>query len=66
MLKGVDFSDLDMDTAAAYRNRFTAVKPVHVRAGLSAPDCLECIGAAGKNREENTSGLRLAGLPTFG
>ncbi|MBS1191966.1 MAG: family ATPase [Rhodocyclaceae bacterium] len=28
ILKGFDFSDLDMDTVAAYRNRFAAVKPI--------------------------------------
>jgi len=66
VLKGFDLSDLDMDTVAAYRNRFAAVKPGHVWADLSVPDFLERIGATGKNREENYSGLRLAGLLMFG
>jgi predicted HTH transcriptional regulator len=66
VLKGFDFSDLDMDTVAAYRNRFSAVKPGHVWADLSVPDFLERIGATGKHREENYSGLRLAGLLMFG
>ena len=66
VLKGFDFSDLDMDTVAAYRNRFAAVKPGHVWADLSVPEFLEKIGATGKNREEGYSGLRLAGLLMFG
>lgn len=66
VLKGYDFADLDLDTVAAYRNRFAAVKPGHVWADLPVPQFLECIGAFGKNRDEGYSGLRLAGLLMFG
>lgn len=66
ILKGFDFSDLDMETVAAYRNRFAAVKPGHVWTDLPVPEFLERIGAVGKNREEGYSGLRLAGLLMFG
>jgi|APMI01.1.fsa_nt_gi ATP-dependent DNA helicase RecG len=66
VLKGFDFSDLDMDTVAAYRNRFTAVKPGHVWSDLPLPEFLERIGALGKNREDGVVGLRLAGLLMFG
>ena len=66
VLKGFDFSDLDMDTVAAYRNRFSAVKPGHVWSDLSVPEFLEKIGATGINREDGYSGLRLAGLLMFG
>jgi predicted HTH transcriptional regulator len=66
VLKGFDYSDLDMDTVAAYRNRFAAVKPGHVWADLPVPDFLERIGAWGRNREEGVSGLRLVGLLMFG
>lgn len=66
ILKGFDFTDLDMDTVAAYRNRFAAVKPGHVWTDLPMPEFLESIGAWGKNREEGSSGLRLAGLLMFG
>lgn len=66
VLKGFDFNDLDMDTVAAYRNRFAAVKPGHVWTDLPLPEFLERIGAVGKNREEGYSGLRLAGLLMFG
>ena len=66
VLKGFDSSDLDMDSVAAYRNRFAAVKPGHVWADLSTPDFLERIGAIGKDREEDRVGLRLAGLLMFG
>ena len=66
VLKGYNFSDLDMDTVAAYRNRFAAVKPGHVWTDLPLAEFLERIGAFGKNREEGYSGLRLAGLLMFG
>lgn len=66
VLKGFDFGDLDMDTVAAYRNRFAAVKPGHVWTDLPVPEFLERIGAWGKNREEGYGGLRLAGLLMFG
>jgi ATP-dependent DNA helicase RecG len=66
VLKGFDYGDLDMDTVAAYRNRFAAVKPGHVWSDLPMPEFLECIGAFGKSREEGFSGLRLAGLLMFG
>ncbi|MDP2029897.1 MAG: putative DNA binding domain-containing protein [Thiobacillus sp.] len=66
ILKGFDFSDLDMETVAAYRNRFAAVKPGHVWADLPVPDFLERIGAVGQNREDGYSGIRLAGLLMFG
>ena len=66
ILKGFDFSDLDMETVAAYRNRFAAVKPGHVWADLPVAEFLERIGAYGRNREEGNSGIRLAGLLMFG
>lgn len=66
VLKGYDFGDLDMDTVAAYRNRFAAVKPGHVWTDLPLTEFLERIGAWGKNRDEGYSGLRLAGLLMFG
>jgi ATP-dependent DNA helicase RecG len=66
VLKGFDFSDMDMDTVAAYRNRFAAVKPGHVWSDLPLPEFLERIGAFGKDRDEGTGGLRLAGLLMFG
>jgi ATP-dependent DNA helicase RecG len=66
VLKGYDFGDLDMDTVAAYRNRFAAVKPGHVWSDLPLPAFLERIGAFGKDREAGLSGLRLAGLLMFG
>ena len=66
ILKGFDFTDLDMDTVAAYRNRFSAVKPGHVWTDLPALEFLERIGAFGKNREDGSKGMRLAGLLMFG
>lgn len=66
VLKGYDFSDLDLDSVAAYRNRFAAVRPGHVWSDLPLPDFLESVGAFGKNREQGFSGVRLAGLLMFG
>lgn len=66
VLKGFDFGDLDMESLAAYRNRFSAVKPGHVWLDLPLPEFAERIGAFGRNREEGFSGLRLAGLLMFG
>lgn len=66
VLKNFDFSDLDMDSVTAYRNRFSAVKPGHVWLDLPMREFLESIGVFGRNREEGYSGLRLAGLLMFG
>lgn len=66
LLKGFGFSDLDMDTVAAYRNRFAAVKPGHVWSDLAVAEFLERIGAFGINREDGSEGMRLAGLLMFG
>lgn len=66
VLEGFDFADLDMDSVAAYRNRFAAVRPGHVWTELPVPEFLERIGAWGKHREKGTSGLRVAGLLMFG
>ncbi|KQM77410.1 RNA-binding domain-containing protein [Xylophilus sp. Leaf220] len=66
VLEGFDFVDLDMESVAAYRNRFAAVRPGHVWTELPVPEFLERIGAWGKNREKGISGLRVAGLLMFG
>lgn len=66
VLEGYDIGDLDLETVAAYRNRFSAVKPGHVWLDLDLPDFLERIGAFGRDRERNINGLRLAGLLMFG
>ncbi|RJQ28268.1 AAA family ATPase [Candidatus Parcubacteria bacterium] len=66
VLKGFDFTDLDMESITAYRNRFSAVKPGHVWLDLPLREFLESVGALGRNRDEGYSGLRLAGLLMFG
>lgn len=66
VLKGFDFTDLDMDSVTAYRNRSSAVKPGHVWLDLPVRGFLESVGAVGRNREEGYSGVRLAGLLMFG
>ena len=66
VLDGFDFADLDMESVAAYRNRFAAVRPGHVWTELPVPEFLERIGAWGKNREKGIAGLRVAGLLMFG
>jgi len=66
VLKGFGFGDLDPETVAAYRNRFSAVKPGHVWSDLPVEAFLVRIGALGINREEGSAGLRVAGLLLFG
>lgn len=66
VLRHFGIEDLDMETVAAYRNRFSAVKPGHVWTDLALPEFLERIGVIGKNREEGFTGLRSAGLLMFG
>jgi hypothetical protein len=67
VLKGFDFSDLDMDTVAAYRNRFAAVRSP----ATSGPTCRSRISWSGwapsaRAARRALSGLRLAGLLMFG
>lgn len=66
ILKHYGIGDLDMESVAAYRNRFTSARPGHVWADLPMPEFLERIGVWGRNREENYGGLRIAGLLMFG
>ncbi|MDZ4079731.1 RNA-binding domain-containing protein [Hydrocarboniphaga sp.] len=66
VLKNFGFNDLDMETVAAYRNRFSAVKPGHVWSDLPVEVFLERIGAYGTDREKGHGGLRIAGLLMFG
>jgi len=61
---GID--DLEKETIAAYRNRFSAVKPESPWLDLSTEDFLGRIGAFGKDRTTGTYGLRVAGLLMFG
>src|SRR5690606_26701596 len=56
VLQGYDFRDLDMDTVAAYRNRFAAVRPAHVWTELPLNEFLARIGAVGRNREAGYEG----------
>lgn len=66
ILRHYGIDDLDMETVAAYRNRFASVRSSHVWAELPTPEFLERIGAWGRNRDENYGGLRIAGLLMFG
>lgn len=66
VLRGFGPGDFDLDTVAAYRNRFAAVKPGHPWTDLPLEDFLERIGALGRNREEGYAGARIAGLLMFG
>lgn len=66
VLQHYDIGDLDMESVAAYRNRFAAVRPGHVWAELPMREFLEKVGAWGRNRDEGYGGLRIAGLLMFG
>lgn len=58
--------DLEKETVAAYRNRFSAVKPDSPWIGLTADDFLVKVGAIAKDRKTGRLGLRAAGLLMFG
>ena len=66
LMDGFGIDDLDPESVAAYRNRFSAVKPGHVWIDLNTARFLECIGAMGKNHSQGNPALRLAGLLIFG
>jgi len=66
ILENFDIEDLDKDTIAAYRNRYSAVKPDSPWLELSTEEFLKVIGAIGKDRSTGKSGLRIAGLLMFG
>jgi ATP-dependent DNA helicase RecG len=63
---GFDLDDLDVDTLAAYRNRFASRDPDHPFLALNEPDFLERIGALRRDRRSGAEGLTLAGLVMFG
>ncbi|MBI5555370.1 MAG: putative DNA binding domain-containing protein [Elusimicrobia bacterium] len=66
VLDDFGIEDLEKETIAAYRNRFSAVKPENPWLALSAEEFLNKIGAFGKDRATGKSGLRVAGLLMFG
>ena len=66
ILQHFGFDDLEPETIAAYRNRFSAVRLGHVWSDLPVLEFMERIGAFGKSREDGARGLRLAGLLMFG
>ena len=66
ILEHFSIEDLEKDTIAAYRNRFSAVKPESPWLDLSTEEFLTRIGAAGKDRTTGKSGIRIAGLLMFG
>ena len=66
ILENFGIDDLEKETVAAYRNRFSAVKPGSPWLDLPAEEFLNKIGASGKDRSTGKSGLRVAGLLMFG
>ena len=66
ILKGFGFDDIDIDAFNTYRNMYSARQPDHPWNKLDAQDFLYQIGAWGKNRESERSGLTRAGLLMFG
>jgi ATP-dependent DNA helicase RecG len=66
ILEHFSLEDLEKDTIAAYRNRFSAVKPDSPWLDLSTEEFLKRIGAFGIDRSTGKSSLRIAGLLMFG
>lgn len=66
ILENFGIDDLEKETVAAYRNRFSAVKPGSPWLDLPTEEYLNKIGASGKDRTTGKSGLRVAGLLMFG
>ncbi|MDZ7818753.1 MAG: putative DNA binding domain-containing protein [Aliarcobacter sp.] len=66
ILKGFDFSDIDIDTLNTYRNMLSAHKPEHPYNEYDPKEFLRVIGGYGKNRDTNEEGLTIAGLLMFG
>lgn len=66
VLDNFDAGDLDRETLAAFRNRFSARHPDHPFLALDEQAFLESLGAWARDRNERTEGLTLAGLLMFG
>ena len=66
LLVGYDFSDLTLESLAAYRNLFVSSKPEHPWNTLDNVEFLRCIGGWKKDRQTGKEGLTLAGLLMFG
>jgi len=66
LLERYDFSDLTLESLAAYRNLFVSSKPTHPWNTLDNVEFLRCIGGWKKDRQTGKEGLTLAGLLMFG
>jgi predicted HTH transcriptional regulator len=66
ILENFGIDDLEKETIASYRNRFSAVKPESPWLDLPPEEFLNKIGAIGRDRTTGKSGLRIAGLLMFG
>ena len=66
LLEEYDFSDLTLESLAAYRNLLVSSKPTHPWNTLDNVEFLRCIGAWKKDRQTGKEGLTLAGLLMFG
>lgn len=66
ILDGFDLNDLDPESLAAYRNRFSSRDPDHPFLALNDPDFLERLGGLRRDRRSGVEGITLAGLLMFG
>ena len=66
ILDGFDLNDLDPESLAAYRNRFSSRDPDHPFLALNDPDFLERLGGLRRDRRSGAEGITLAGLLMFG
>ncbi|MCB9740838.1 MAG: putative DNA binding domain-containing protein, partial [Deltaproteobacteria bacterium] len=66
ILEGFGIDDLDHETVAAWRNRFSARSPDHPFLAVDLPQMLQKIGAWRRDRRSGVEGLTVAGLLMFG
>ena len=66
ILEGFTLEDLDRDTLAAYRNRFSARDQDHPFLALDTQAFLESLGGWRRDRVTKQEGITLAGLLMFG
>jgi len=66
LLDGYNFSDLTLESLAAYRNLFASSKRTHPWNTLDDVEFLRSIGGWKKDRQTGKEGLTLAGLLMFG
>lgn len=66
ILKGFNFSDIDLDSLKAFKNLFAAAKPQHPWLELDLFELFKKIGGWRLDRQSGEEGITLAGVLMFG